>query len=126
MTKAKPKSALEIRAEHAKGLAAVDLARAETVKEIFSRPEMTAALEELREIYDPTPTTTMGTAGTDINALIRSGITLLENMGSHADNHIAAQNAILNPPEPVALTPDGGTTDAPAPITPTSAKTPES
>lgn len=126
MTKAKSKSALEIRAEHAKGLASVDLGRAETVKEIFTRPEMVTALAELKAIYDPTPTTSMGTAGTDINALIRSGITVLENMPSHAEAHIAAQNAILNPPAPVAMTPDGGAPEYPPPSAPATPPTPES
>lgn len=97
-TKAKTKSALEIRADLAKGIAEVDLQRAEKVKEIFTRPEMAKALEELKAIYDPAPMNPTATAGTDINALIRSGITVLEQMPTHADGHISTQTAILNPP----------------------------
>lgn len=118
---AKSKTPLEIRAEHARAILELDKARAEKVAEIFARPEMATALEELREIYDPAPASIGGTAGSNVNVLIKSAITVIENTPIHAQAHIDGLTAALAPAEPVPVI-EGSAPQDPAPQPP---QTPE-
>ena len=95
---AKKPTPLETRREAAAIIAGVDLERAKRVQEIFARPEMATALEELREIHDDSPGAAQTGAAQNVNALIKSGITLLEQMSAQAAAHVATADAILNPP----------------------------
>lgn len=99
----KTQTPLEARRELEKNIAAIDLDRAEKIKAIFTRPGMKTALAELQEIYDA-DSTSNGTAGSNVNSLIKSGITLLQEIPGHADGHIAVMQRVLNP-EPVAPPP---------------------
>lgn len=99
------KTPVEARRELEKSIATIDLERAEKIKEIFTRKEITAALAELQDIFDP-DSTANGTAGSNINSLIKSGIVILQEMPGHADGHIAVLQKILNPePEAPAAPP---------------------
>lgn len=118
---AKAKTTIEKRADLAAQIMGLDLARAELIKEIFERPEMIAAAEELREIYDPAPATITGTAASDVNVLIKHALTLFDTVGAHAEAHIAALNAALNPPPAPAMPGE----DAPAASPPATPQTPE-
>jgi len=95
---AKKPTPLETRREARAVIAGVDLELAKRVQEIFSRPEMVTALEELREIHDDSPGAAQTGAAQNVNALIKSGITLLEGMAAQAASHVQTAEAILNPP----------------------------
>jgi hypothetical protein len=87
-------SPFEARRAAQRQIAEIDLTSAEKVKEIFTRPEFATALEELEAIYDEQGGP--GTAGSNVNSLIASGITLLKQMPGHADGHIAVLSPIVN------------------------------
>lgn len=91
---------LEKRRDAQKEIAAIDLERAKAIKEIFERPELVTAREDLEALYDPDAAEGPMSAATNVNALIKSGLTILGNMAVHADGHIAAMEAVVNPPEP--------------------------
>lgn len=83
-------------------MATIDLNRAAAIKEIFERPELLKAREELEAIYDPSPLAAQTGAATNINALAKSAITLLRETPNHAAGHIASMQAVIDgPPEPV-------------------------
>lgn len=98
MTKAK--TPIEKRAELAAQIMTLDLARAEDLKAIFSRPEIVKAAEDIRALFDPAPVVLNGTAATDVNVLIKHALTLFDTVPGHAEQHIAGLTRALNPEPP--------------------------
>ena len=101
----KKKSPMEARREAEVAIAEIDLERAKTVKAIFERPEIVKAREELEAIFDTSPGAAQTGAATNINALIKSGITALSSMAGHADGHIATMEAVIAGPPPAPPSP---------------------
>lgn len=91
---AKTLTPFEARRAAQKQIAEIDLITAQKVKEIFTRPEFATALEELKEMYDDQAGP--GSAGTSVQSLVKSGVTLLEQMPGHADGHIAVLTPIVD------------------------------
>lgn len=81
--------------------AEINIARAQALLDIFSRPAFTDALEELRAMFDPDAPRSPSMA-VDVNGQIRAGITALENIPITAAGLIEHLNAVLGaPPVPV-------------------------
>lgn len=98
------KAAPASRADLAKQIDQIDLARTQAVLDIFARPEMVKAKAELEAIFDEaevTPALGTGASATSVNALVRTALSPFNNVPEVGVRLLASIEQRLNPPQPV-------------------------
>lgn len=104
MTTKKTQTQAEVRAAMVRQLAEHDLKTVEAVAEIMGSDEMTALLDQLEALGDPTDAEASQRSPTqDVNALVANLALPIKRAMELCDFHRRTLDARLNPPEPAPL-----------------------